>query len=84
MKEIKLAKKEERGKIKDTLVSQKRGLFFDNLDRWLTTLEASRYLGISENALRILVFRKKIKAYKFNRRLRFRAVDLRSCFQERS
>ncbi len=70
--------------LESTIRPYKEGLFFDNLDSWLTTLQASRYLGISENALRILVFRKKIKAYKFKRRLRFKLVDLKDCFQERN
>ena len=54
--------------------------FFENhIDReWLTTKEVSHFLAISENALRIMVYRGQIKAFKFGRRLRFRFVDCKS------
>lgn len=52
--------------------------FFDSGIRseWLTTKSASQYLQISEGALRILVHRGQIKAFKFGRRLRFSQIDL--------
>ncbi len=54
--------------------------FFENRveSEWLTTREAARYLGVSTNALRIMVFREKLRAYKLGSRLRFLVGDLRS------
>ena len=41
-------------------------LFFENRDdEWLSTIEASKYLRVSENALRIMVHRGQIQSYKF-------------------
>lgn len=56
--------------------------FFDNrIEReWLTTEEAARFLGLSSNALRIMVHRGQIEAYKFGRRLRFRLKDCQALF----
>jgi excisionase family DNA binding protein len=45
---------------------------------WLTTKEAAHYLGITPNAIRIMVHREKLKSYKLNGRLRFKLRDLRS------
>lgn len=52
---------------------------FENLQEsnWLSTPEAASYLSLSPNALRIMVFRGKVKAYKFGARLRFQLNDLR-------
>jgi excisionase family DNA binding protein len=53
--------------------------FFENLavkKTWLSTIDASKILGISPNALRILVCRGKVKFYKFGKRLRFRIEDI--------
>lgn len=44
---------------------------------WLTSKEAARYLGISPNALRIMVCRGRVKSYKLGSLLRFRISDLR-------
>ena len=56
-------------------------IFENRIDReWLTTIEAAHVLAISPNALRILVHRGQIKAYKFGRRLRFRMMDLQALF----
>ena len=52
---------------------------FDKLAKdtvWLSTLDAARFLGISENALRILVHRRKVKFRKLGSRLRFSRSDL--------
>lgn len=43
---------------------------------WLSTRQAAQFLSISPNALRILVHRGRVKAFKFGNRLRFRMVDL--------
>jgi excisionase family DNA binding protein len=53
---------------------------FDNQIRneWLPCKEAAEYLYLTPNALRILVCRGKIRAYKLGSRLRFRTSDLRS------
>ncbi len=51
-------------------------LFENRIDReWLTTKEAAHFLAVSENALRIMVYRNQIKVYKFGRRLRFKLSD---------
>ena len=54
--------------------------FFENkiAVEWLSTDQAARYLSITPNALRILVFRNRVRAYKFGHRLRFRLKDLQS------
>jgi len=44
---------------------------------WLSTKQAAEYLSVSPNALRIMVCRDQVKAYKFGSRLRFRLEDLR-------
>jgi len=57
----------------DLLISENR------IDcEWLTSEEAAKYLGITPNALRIWVCRRKLKSYKLGRFLRFRISDLRS------
>ena len=55
-------------------------LVFDNgrVSEWLSSKDAAAFLCISPNALRILVCREKIQAYKLGRRLRFRLRDLKS------
>ena len=54
--------------------------FFENriAVEWLSTDQAARYLSITPNALRILVFRNRVRAYKIGHRLRFRLKDLQS------
>lgn len=61
-------------------ISSRDGLFFENqiAKKWLSTDEAARFLSLSPNALRILVFRNRVKAYKLGHRLRFRLKDLNS------
>jgi excisionase family DNA binding protein len=58
-------------------------LFFENRieQEWLTTKQASLFLGITPNALRIMVCRGQIPFYKFGRRLRFRVSDCKSLFK---
>lgn len=52
--------------------------FFDREieEKWLSTFEAAHWLGISPNALRILVCRGRVKYFKLGCRLRFRKQDL--------
>ena len=62
----------------------KREKLFDNqANKLLSTKEASGILGVSENALRILVCRKKVKAYKLGSRLKFKLDDLANCLQKK-
>jgi excisionase family DNA binding protein len=67
------------GRIEEVELS-KRALFFENkIEReWLSTEEAAHYLSVSENALRIMVYRGQILAHKFGRRLRFRLKNCRA------
>lgn len=48
----------------------------DENETWFNTYEASNFLSITPNALRILVHRAKVRAYKLGSRLRFRKSDL--------
>jgi len=59
--------------------------FFENqVEReWLTTKEAAHFLGVSENALRIMVYRNQIQVYKFGRRLRFKFRDCMALFKKK-
>jgi len=59
--------------------SHESSKLFDNLvqDKWLSTNEAAEFLGVTANALRIMVCRKKVAAYRLQNRLRFRLKDLR-------
>ena len=58
--------------------------FFENLahtqgnDCWLTSVEAAAFLRVTANALRIMVYKRKVRYYKLGRRLRFRKTDLLS------
>ena len=63
--------------------SKKELLFLNRIHKLLSTKEASGLLGVSENALRILVCRKKVKAYKLGSRLKFKHTDLASCLQKK-
>ena len=61
-----------------------QNLFFDNqIHKLLSTREASGFLGVSENALRILVFRRRVTVYKLGNRLRFKFGDLMDCLQQK-
>ena len=61
--------------------------FFDNFisgnNEWLTTEQAAHLLSISSNALRIMVHRGQIVAYKLGRRLRFKTSDCLSLIQKK-
>lgn len=69
----------------DDIPKNTNNTLFENLNEnkkvdenrvWLTTPQAANYLGITPNALRILVHRAKVQAYKLGRRLRFKTEDL--------
>ena len=61
----------------NNVLEMNRTVLFENrIEReWLRTKEAAHFLAISENALRIMVYRDQIKVYKFGRRLRFKLAD---------
>ena len=67
----------------DVHSSKEELLFLNRINKLLSTKEASGLLGVSENALRILVCRKKIKAYKLGSRLKFKLDDLANCLQKK-
>ena len=50
--------------------------------KWLTSTEAANVLGVSPNALRIMVCRGLVKYSKLGRQLRFREADLNSLLQK--
>jgi excisionase family DNA binding protein len=62
---------------KNTNPGYNESQFFENkiATQWLSTVEAASFLRVSENALRIMVHRDQVKAYKFGRRLRFKLTD---------
>lgn len=72
------------GKLKQGIVGSENHLFFENdiVSRYVPTRKAASFLGISENALRIRVYRGEIKPYRLGRRLRFKISDLLELFQE--
>jgi len=56
-------------------------IFLNRIEReWLTTKEAAQFIGVSENALRIMAHRGQIGVFKFGRRLRFRLKDCAALF----
>jgi len=59
--------------------------FFENkiVPEYVSTKVASQILGISENALRIKVYRGQIPCYKFNRSLRFCVSEIKLLFQRK-
>ena len=67
----------------DVLSSKEEVFFLNRINKLLSTKEVSGLLGVSENALRILVCRKKIKAYKLGSRLKFKHSDLADCLQKK-
>ncbi|MGE3975877.1 MAG: helix-turn-helix domain-containing protein [Bdellovibrionales bacterium] len=65
------------------LNSESEKLFFRNkiACEWLSTEEAAHFLSVSDNALRIMVYRNQIPVFKFGRRLRFRVKDCQALFK---
>jgi excisionase family DNA binding protein len=66
----------------NTVLAFPAPMLFDNQNskEWLTTNEAAKFLGVSPNALRIMVHRDQVPVYKFGRRLRFRLRDCQALF----
>ncbi|MBL7665281.1 MAG: helix-turn-helix domain-containing protein [Bacteriovoracaceae bacterium] len=60
---------------KDTQGEIPSELFFNNLI-WMTSKDTAKYLRKSVNAIRILVYKRNLKARKFNNRLYFRRDEL--------
>ena len=65
-------------KIKMSNTSENEALFFENrrVGEWLNSSEAAKFLGLSPNALRIMVCRGQVKYWKLGSRLRFNKSDL--------
>lgn len=59
--------------------------FFENRTQreWLSTEEAAHFLSVSPNALRIMVHRGQIEAYRLGRRLRFSVRDCQALFRKK-
>jgi len=72
-------------RVEDSVRSESAIRFFENriVREWLSTDEAAHFLSVSANALRIMVHRDQIRAYKFGRRLRFKVRDCQALFQKR-
>ena len=51
---------------------------------YVGTDEAARFLGVSANALRIMVHREKVRTHRLGRRLRFKVQDLRSLIDSKT
>ena len=58
---------------------------FENLNerKWMTSKEVAHFLSMSENAVRILAYRGKIRSNQFGRRLRFLSSDCESLIQRK-
>ena len=68
----------------EALLRDKETLFDNQIAReWFSTCEAAQYLGVSPNALRIMVHRGHVTTYKLQSRLRFRFRDLKSLLQKK-
>jgi hypothetical protein len=52
-------------------------------NNWLTTAQAAKHIGVSPNALRIMVCREQVKCHKLGSRLKFRISDLDKLIQEK-
>lgn len=65
-------------------LTSKVQIFENRMTReWLSTEEAAYFLSVTSNALRIMVHRDQISAYKFGRRLRFNVRDCRALFEKK-
>ena len=61
-------------------------LFSENriVCEWLSSAQVAAFLAITENALRIMVYRRQIKFAKLGRRLRFHVKDVQALLFQRS
>ena len=69
--------KQRNSKTKSDMFIEKR-----IVGEWLNSSEAARFLGLSPNALRIMVCRGKVKFRKLGSRLRFDLNDLKSLLRK--
>lgn len=65
-------------------------MLFDNRDddqscshEWLSCEEAASILRVTSNALRIMVYRRHVRAFKIRNRLRFRKSDCLALFKQK-
>jgi excisionase family DNA binding protein len=76
------------GKMSKILLSgfdKSESQFFENriVCEWLSSAQVAAFLGISENALRIMVYRRQVKFSKLGRRLRFHIDDVNALFSRK-
>ena len=50
--------------------------FFDNRIKWMTVRDTSKYLGRTENAIRLLIHRGILNSYKLGRRTYLRVSEI--------
>lgn len=68
-----MKKKNDRIEVAETLDSSKR-LFENSI--WMTVKDTARYLSRTENAIRILICRKVLKAYHLGRTVYLKRTEL--------
>ncbi len=61
---------------------EKSDTLFEIANSWLSTKDVARLLSVSPNAVRIMVCRGLLTAYKFKGRLRFRQKDCAALVQK--
>ena len=71
--------------MENNAITKGDSLIFENkiAHQWLSTVEAAEFLSVSENALRIMVYRGQVPAFRFGRRLRFRLADCQALFTKK-
>jgi len=70
--------------VRSSMAFEKKWIFDNRIAcEWLTTKEAAQVLGVTENALRIMVYRRQVSVYKFGRRLRFKLEDCLALFEKK-
>ena len=77
---------EKRDDTDDSLVYLFPQQTFDNQieeERYLTCKEASRFLGVTPNSLRIKVHRGQVRAFRLQNRLRFKKEDLEEAIEKK-
>lgn len=62
--------------------NENSGTLFEITNSWLSTNDVAKILSISPNAVRILVCRGRLTAYKLGRHLRFRKKDCSALVQK--
>jgi excisionase family DNA binding protein len=61
---------------------EKSDSFFEIANSWLSTNDVAKILSISPNAVRILVCRGRLPAFRLGRHLRFRKKDCAALVQK--